>query len=259
MSIGLISFAAVAQFAPAVLGGIFWKGGTRRGALAGLSAGFAVWVYTLLLPAFARSGWLPIGFSSTGPSASRCSSRSQLFGLAGLDQITHAMIWSMVANIGAYVGVSLLHAPSADEQRQASLFVDVFQRPDARAARTSGAAPRRCADLHALLARFIGADAARRCVRELRARSAAAVAADALQADADLVHFVETQLAGAIGAASARIMVASAVQGRGAGASRKCGHPRRGVAGDGLQPPARAEVARAGGAQPPSCARPTSG
>src|SRR5262249_58797720 len=59
VSIGLISFAAVAQFAPVVLGGIFWKGGTRRGALCGLLAGFGVWFYTLLLPAFARSGLLP--------------------------------------------------------------------------------------------------------------------------------------------------------------------------------------------------------
>ena len=40
--------------APVILGGIFWKGGTRMGALAGLSAGFLVWTYTLLLPAFAR-------------------------------------------------------------------------------------------------------------------------------------------------------------------------------------------------------------
>ena len=67
VSIGLISFAAVAQFAPAMLGGIFWKGGTRVGALCGLLAGFAVWLYTLLLPAFARSGWLPIGFARARP------------------------------------------------------------------------------------------------------------------------------------------------------------------------------------------------
>ncbi len=62
VAIGLISFAAVAQFAPAVIGGIYWKGATRAGALAGLAAGFAVWLYTLLLPSFAKSGWLPIGF-----------------------------------------------------------------------------------------------------------------------------------------------------------------------------------------------------
>src|SRR5690348_11450073 len=67
VSTGLISFAAVAQFAPIALGGIFWKGGTRRGALAGLAAGFAVWFYTLLLPAFARSGWFPLELLEHGP------------------------------------------------------------------------------------------------------------------------------------------------------------------------------------------------
>src|SRR5512144_332904 len=61
VSIGLISFAAVAQFAPSILGGIFWKGGARAGAFSGLLAGFGIWLYTLLLPAVARSGWLPEG------------------------------------------------------------------------------------------------------------------------------------------------------------------------------------------------------
>src|SRR5258705_7415317 len=67
VSIGLISFSAVAQFAPAIIGGIFWKGGTRAGAICGLVAGFLVWLYTLLLPSFAKSGWLPITFLSHRP------------------------------------------------------------------------------------------------------------------------------------------------------------------------------------------------
>src|SRR5436190_10016754 len=127
VSIGLVSFAAVAQFAPVVLGGIFWKGGTRNGALFGLIAGFAVWFYTLLLPAFARSDWLPIGLLENGPFGVELLKPLALFGLSGLDQITHAMLWSMLANIGAYVGVSLAATPSVDEHRQASLFVDVFR------------------------------------------------------------------------------------------------------------------------------------
>src|SRR4051812_36600876 len=127
VSIGLISFAAVAQFAPVVLGGIFWKGGTRKGALAGLLAGFAVWLYTLLLPAFARSGWLPIGLLEQGPFGIELLKPLSLFGLTDVDQITHAMIWSMIANVGAYVAVSLSHEQDADEHRQASLFVDVFR------------------------------------------------------------------------------------------------------------------------------------
>jgi Na+/proline symporter/signal transduction histidine kinase len=212
VSIGLISFAAVAQFAPAALGGIFWKGGTRLGALAGLGAGFGVWFYTLLLPAFARSGWLPIGFLEQGPWGIGLLKPLALFGVSGLDQTTHAMIWSMVANIGAYVGVSLLRAPGADEHRQASLFVDVFSRPaqagDARFWRGTASAP----ELFNLLARFMGLTAAGEAFAEYaRVRGLERPQARP-EADADLVYFVETQLAGVIGAASAHIMVASVVK-----------------------------------------------
>jgi len=83
VSIGLISFSAVAQFAPSIIGGIFWKGGTRTGAICGLAAGFLVWIYTLLLPSFAKSGWLPITFSPTGCSARTFSSRSNCSGSKG--------------------------------------------------------------------------------------------------------------------------------------------------------------------------------
>ena len=67
VSIGLISFAAVAQFAPAILGGMYWKGGSRVGALVGLSAGFLVWGYTLPLPSLVDSGFLPQSFIEAGP------------------------------------------------------------------------------------------------------------------------------------------------------------------------------------------------
>jgi len=199
VSIGLISFAAVAQFAPAALGGIFWKGGTRRGALAGLSAGFLVWFYTLLLPAFARSAWLPIGFLEHGPFGIELLKPLALFGVGGLDQITHAMIWSMVANIGAYVAVSLTRAPGAEEHRQAALFVDVFKRPPGARLRRGTAS---ASELFNLLARFVGLAAAREAFAEHERRGN----------DADLVHFVENQLAGVIGAASAHIMLASVVK-----------------------------------------------
>ena len=212
VSIGLISFAAVAQFAPAVLGGIFWKGGTRRGALAGLSAGFAVWLYTLLLPALARSGWLPISFVGQGPFGIELLKPLELFGLAGLDQITHAMIWSMLANIGAYVTVSLSGVQSADEHRQASLFVDVFRQTGegggARFWRGTASVP----DLYNLLARFQGAAAAESAIQDYARARGLRWPGDVLIADAEFVNYVEVQLAGAIGAASARIMVASAVK-----------------------------------------------
>src|SRR5215471_634085 len=212
VSIGLISFAAVAQFAPAILGGIFWKGGTRAGALCGLLAGFAVWIYTLLLPALARSGWLPISLLEQGPFGIELLKPQQLFGLSGLDHISHAMIWSMIANVGAYVGVSLLASPSAEEHRQASLFVDVFKHSgDGRGARFwrgTASVP----DLYNLLARFFSTAGAEGAFADYAAAKGLQWPDDKLVADAELVHYVEVQLGGAIGAASARVMVASVVK-----------------------------------------------
>ncbi|WP_222102149.1 sodium:solute symporter, partial [Candidatus Propionivibrio aalborgensis] len=101
VSIGLISFSAVAQFAPAMIGGMYWRGGTRGGALAGLSAGFLVWGYTLLLPSFAKSGWLAAEFLTQGPFGLSLLRPQQLFGLSGLDEIPHCLFWSFFANIGA--------------------------------------------------------------------------------------------------------------------------------------------------------------
>ena len=207
VSIGLISFAAVAQFAPAILGGIFWKGGTRAGALSGLLAGFAVWLYTLFLPALARSGWLPLGLLEHGPFGIELLKPLQLFGLAGLDQISHAMIWSMIANVGAYCAVSLSASPSAEEHRQASLFVDVFRHEagGARFWRGTASVP----DLYSLLARFLGTATADSAFGEYASAKGLGWPDERLIADAELVHYVEVQLAGAIGAASARVMVAA--------------------------------------------------
>jgi len=210
VSIGLISFAGVAQFAPAILGGIFWRGATRRGALAGLLAGFAVWLYTLLLPALARSGWLPLSFLEQGPFGIELLKPLAMFGLAGLDQITHAMIWSMIANIGLYVGVSLGGSQSAAERRQASVFVDVFRHEGGGARFWRGTASAR--DLYQVLARFVGAAGADAIIGDYARSRSLAWPNEQLAADAEFVHYIETQLAGAIGSASARIMIASAVK-----------------------------------------------
>lgn len=210
VSIGLISFAAVAQFAPAMIGGMYWRGATRSGALAGLSGGFAVWLYTLLLPSFAKSGWLPADFLQNGLFGLELLRPHELFGLKGMDQIAHSLFWSLLVNLGAYVWVSLMRRPNAVEAGQATLFVDVFK----QSLPTGGAFWRgsaRVADLLPLIGRFIGRERARSAFAEY-ARTRGVAGVEALQADAGLVHFAETTLAGAIGSASARVMVASVVQ-----------------------------------------------
>lgn len=208
VSIGLVSFAAVAQFAPAILGGIFWKGGSRNGALTGLAAGFLVWIYTLLLPSFARSGWLPAGFLDEGPIGINLLRPQQLLGLDGMDEISHAMFWSMLVNVGCYVAVSLLGGRSPAEHSQAALFVDVFKRPEAASSFWRGNAS--VADLEALLGRFVGRDRARGALSAY-AQHRGLAWSDAAEADAELVHHVETMLAGSVGTASARILVGSVV------------------------------------------------
>jgi signal transduction histidine kinase len=106
--------------------------------------------------------------------------------------------------------VSLWRAPSARETSQALLFVDVFRR-------TAAAGPvfwrgrAQVADLLPLLGRFLGLDRAQALFDDYARRQGVA-GRDALQPDAQLVQFVETQLAGAIGSASARVMVASVVE-----------------------------------------------
>ncbi len=210
VSIGLISFSAVAQFAPAIIGGIFWKGGTRTGAVCGLAAGFLVWTYTLLLPSFAKSGWLPITFLSHGLFGTDLLRPQHLFGLSGLDDITHCLFWSMLANIGCYVGVSLIKGPSAAEHGQATVFVDALKHAAAAGSRFwRGSAS--VNDLLALLGRFLGPERAREAFAAY-ARSRGAKSVGALAADASLVHHAESLLAGAIGSASARVMVASVVE-----------------------------------------------
>ncbi len=211
VGIGLISFAAVAQFAPAIFGGIYWKNATRNGAMAGLAAGFAVWAYTLLLPSFAKSGWLPFDFMHDGLFGIALLRPQQLFGLSGLDEISHSLFWSMLANIGCYVGVSLSGRPGVVETGQATLFVDVFRHTEGAEGSRIWRGSAHVADLLPLIGRFLGPERAHEAFLAYATRRGL-TSIDQLKADADLVHYAETLLAGAIGGASARVMVASVVQ-----------------------------------------------
>ncbi len=212
VTIGLLSFAAVAQFAPAIIGGMYWRSGTRSGALAGLSIGFAIWIYTLLLPSFARSGWMPVSFLTEGPWGIALLNPYALLGLTGFDPLSHALFWSLIGNAGSYIAISLITRQSPTERIQATRFVEPFQQPTERDRRGLWRGQASYRDLHALVARFIGRKRADRAFAEHAAARGLNLSKTAV-ADVPLLHFTERLLAGAIGAASARVMVASVVKG----------------------------------------------
>ncbi|MDD3764104.1 MAG: sensor histidine kinase [Nevskiales bacterium] len=204
VSIGLISFAAVAQLAPAFFGGLYWRLGTRSGAYAGLLAGFVVWGYTLLLPSASHSGWLPAQWLIEGPLGIVWLRPQALFGMDGVTAITHGVFWSLLANAAAYVGVSLATRADAQESAQAALFVGALQRDAERPIplwRGGVALP----ELRALLVRILGEARAQAALEAYRNRHGGRVDDN----DPGLLQHVESVLAGAIGSASARTLVAS--------------------------------------------------
>ncbi len=214
VSIGLVSFTAVAQFGPSLIGGIFWKGGNRKGALCGLISGFLIWGYTLVIPSMAQTGLIPEHIITHGPWDIGWLKPYTLFGLTDFNPISHAVFWSLLVNLSAYIGVSLFTRTDTLEHTQATLFVDVFRYSEDTSPLWRGTAS--VPDLHSLLERFLGSARAEEAFSLYAQRHPDAghplEAGDERTADSGLVDYAEKLLAGVIGSASARVMVASVVK-----------------------------------------------
>ncbi|MEK0085583.1 ATP-binding protein [Benzoatithermus flavus] len=209
VSIGLIAFCGVAQVAPLIVAGIYWKQANLMGAMLGLLAGVLVWGYTLVLPAMAEAGVIDAGFVAHGPFGFRLLRPHALFGLEGLGPVSHAVVWSLGVNTLLVVLCGLLGWQGHLERLQAVLFVDVEQREGIGRLWRGEA---KVAALRGLLIRFLGqhrADA----VFAMDFRRRGEVLSPDETADAALVQLAERQLARAIGSASARVMIASVVHG----------------------------------------------
>ena len=209
-SIGVIAFAGAAQLLPCLIGGLFWRRATARGALAGLVAGTALWAYTLLLPGFRGDVFLSAADITLGLWGEPLLRPYALFGLSGLDPLVHSVFWSMSANILLFILVSLVSEPQPLEHLQSTLFVDVFHH---RALDTSRFVSRSATtyDLNVLAQRLIGVDEAQR----LFARGGQLVNLEPhhpIAGDA-MITELERKLAGSVGAASARAMVSQVVTG----------------------------------------------
>ncbi|MBL9074963.1 ATP-binding protein [Tabrizicola sp.] len=126
-SIGLVAFLGVAQVLPALLGGIFWRGATRTGAILGLVTGLVVWAYTSFLPSFGPGAVLPEAVFAEGLLGFGWLRPLSLFGTEAMDPIIHALFWSMALNVLAFCAGSLLTFPGPVERLQGAAFVNVFE------------------------------------------------------------------------------------------------------------------------------------
>ena len=203
-AIGLIAFLGVAQFMPSLVGGIFWRGATRTGALVGLIAGFTFWAYTLFLPSFGGAFILSADTLAHGLFGVEALRPQALLGLDGLDPLVHALVWSLGMNSLLFLVVSVFSDANPLERLQGSLFVDVFRSTPGKPARY---APGRAnsEDLFVLAQRIMGAEPARKLFDDMALEQGNA---HSLPSPSDVVIArLERELAGSVGAASAHAMV----------------------------------------------------
>ncbi|MGA7328862.1 MAG: PAS domain-containing hybrid sensor histidine kinase/response regulator [Rhodomicrobium sp.] len=202
--IGLLSFAAIAQLAPAFFIGFVWRRATARGAAAGILAGFAVWAYTLLLPRLIGDTAFGAAFLKGGPFGLSIFRPETIFFLH-FDHLTHGVVWSLFANILAFVSVSLLRPLEPIERLQTNIFVDRgAEQPHAPAFK-----PWRTnvpmAELMATVSRYLGEERTGRAFADYLA--VRGISLQEAQGDMHAVKFAENLLASAIGAPSSRLVM----------------------------------------------------
>ncbi len=204
VQIGLLSFAAVAQFGPAFFGGLFWQGATARGAIAGLAIGVGVWAYTLLLPSFVATGILDRTILDLGLFGIQELRPQALFGIDA-EPLTHGVFWSLGLNVLAFIGVSLVTSATPIERMQASVFVRSESAPMApgfrlwRSSVTVG-------ELISTVSRYLGEERTRRSFESF-AQTRRLSLEPGSEADIHLLRYAEHILASAIGGASSRLVL----------------------------------------------------
>src|SRR4051812_45141493 len=206
-AIGLLSFAAIAQLAPAFFGGLFWRSATARGAMGGMLVGVAVWIYTLFLPSFLETSTVGVLLLQHGPFGIEALRPQALFG-ADLAPLLHGVLWSLSLNILTYIGLSLARQPPSIERLQADLFVPTRRAPIAptfRRWRTTVTVQ----DIQSTVAQYLGPARARDAFEAFTAAHPGDLGHldSAAPADFELLQHAERLIASSIGAASSRLVM----------------------------------------------------
>jgi len=208
-AMGLISFAGVAQFLPAMLGGIYWRGATRIGAAAGLVMGFVLWAYTMLLPSVGAGTILSAAVLEQGLWGLHWLRPRALFGIDGLDPVIHAVFWSLLFNTTAFVAGSILSTPSPVERLQATQFITPFDQGGVPRSWQHGVAEPE--DLLLMAQRILGATEAQRLFRAHAAEQGKSGYLPT--ATPTFLEVLERALSGSVGSATAHAMIGQMVGG----------------------------------------------
>ncbi|MGN5275723.1 hybrid sensor histidine kinase/response regulator [Aeromonas dhakensis] len=197
--IGYLSFGAVAQFAPALLLGLYWRHGNRKGVYLGLALGVSLWFATLL----AESGLL------AGSPLATLLAPPDWPAVRDLSLGAWCIFLSLLLNLAGYVAGSLLSRPAVSERLQAANFVGKPSR-DTTALYQARVSVK---ELEMLAARFVGSSRVKRAFGRFAGERGGTLAPQ-MQASAELIAHTERLLAGVFGTSSARLVLASALQGR---------------------------------------------
>lgn len=202
-SIGMISFSGVAQVLPALLGGIFWRGATRVGAIAGVVLGFCIWAYSMFLPSFGAAAGYTQTFLDNGPFGIALLRPQALFGVEGVDPVVHAVVWSIALNTLVFILGSLMSFPRPVERLQGAQFVSVFEHTGSTRGWSHGFAE--AEDLLVMAQRILGpAEAQNLFQAEAEAQGKQGYLPDATS---EFIERLERELAGSVGAATAHAML----------------------------------------------------
>lgn len=203
-AIGLLSFAAIAQLAPAFFGALIWRRATARGAMGGMLMGFAVWAYTLFLPSFADIDPLGTAWLQDGLFGIAALRPQNLFG-SQMAPLIHGVLWSLSLNLLTYVVMSLWRQPTSIERLQADLFV-----PSELAPVTPGFRRWRTTvtvqDLLSAVTQYLGPERAIKGF-ETFAKTNRIDLNRSASADFQLLSHAEHLIASSIGAASSRLVM----------------------------------------------------
>lgn len=207
VSIGLVSFVIIAQLAPAFFGALFWRRGSKKGAITGIILGFLVCFYTLLIPYAIGTTKLASTFVQEGPWGIALLKPFQLFGLDYLDPIPQAVFWSLLVNFLSYMAFSVSFSGNYRERNYAEMFVDIdrYITNHENAYVWKGTA--NISDIQKILERFLGIERTKRALTTFNLKYN--IDKDNNIADARFIKFAENLLTGHIGTASAKIVIAS--------------------------------------------------